>query len=34
VTRDPEALAALHAFLTYQIREHRTGDRETVTDRK
>jgi hypothetical protein len=25
-TADAEALAALHAFLTWQIREHRTGD--------
>jgi hypothetical protein len=26
VTDDAEALDALHAFLRYQIREHRTGD--------
>ena len=26
VTSDPEALAAVHAFLTYQITEHGTGD--------
>jgi hypothetical protein len=25
-TTDTEALAALHAFLRYQIREHKTGD--------
>lgn len=25
-TRNPEALAAVHAFLRYQITEHRTGD--------
>ena len=29
-TRDPEALSAIHAFLRYQIREHRTGDPEVV----
>ncbi len=25
-TANPDALSAVHAFLTYQIREHRTGD--------
>jgi hypothetical protein len=25
-TRDPEALSAVHAFLRYQIAEHKTGD--------
>jgi hypothetical protein len=25
-TSNPEALAAVHAFLRYQIREHKTGD--------
>ena len=25
-TRDPDALAALHAFLRFQITEHKTGD--------
>lgn len=25
-TRDPDALKALHAFLRYQITEHKTGD--------
>jgi hypothetical protein len=25
-TSDPQALAALHDFLRYQIREHKTGD--------
>ncbi len=25
-TKDPDALHAVHAFLDYQIREHRTGD--------
>ena len=34
VTRDKDALAALHAFLTYQIKEHTTGDPATVTKRK
>jgi hypothetical protein len=27
---DPEALSALHDFLTFQIREHKTGDSLTV----
>lgn len=27
----PEALAAVHAFLRYQIREHHTGDVTTVS---
>src|SRR5262245_27193535 len=31
VTTDAQALAALHDFLRYQIREHRTGDALTVT---
>ena len=34
VTTDPEALKAVHAFLRYQIREHRTGDSEAVTRRR
>jgi len=34
VTTDPDALAALHAFLRYQIREHHTGDPETVEPRR
>jgi hypothetical protein len=25
-THDPQALAAIHAFLSFQIREHKTGD--------
>jgi hypothetical protein len=25
-TRDPQALAAIHEFLSFQIREHKTGD--------
>jgi hypothetical protein len=29
-TRDTEALAAVHEFLRYQIREHRTADPLTV----
>jgi hypothetical protein len=28
VTRDPEALAAVHAFLAFQRREHRAGGKE------
>lgn len=34
VTTDETALGALHEFLRYQIREHRTGDPVTVTPRK
>jgi hypothetical protein len=30
-TTDRDALAALHEFLRYQIREHKTGDPATVT---
>ena len=33
VTSDPEALAAVHAFLTFQIAEHKTGDPTTVQTR-
>lgn len=33
VTTDREALAALHAFLAFQIADHRTGDPVTVTRR-
>jgi hypothetical protein len=33
VTKDPQALAAVHAFLTYQIAEHKTGDTATVSKR-
>jgi hypothetical protein len=29
-TTDPEALSAIHDFLRYQIREHKTGDSPTV----
>ena len=34
VTTDPAALAALHEFLRYQIREHATGDPETIGPRR
>src|SRR5215471_6126323 len=34
LTTDPAALAALHEFLRYQIREHKTGDAITVTPRR
>jgi len=34
VTKDADALAALHEFLAYQIKEHQTGDPVTVTKRK
>jgi hypothetical protein len=33
VTADTEALAAVHAFLSYQIAEHKTGDPTTVARR-
>ena len=33
VTSDPAALAAVHAFLTFQIAEHQTGDPTTVRTR-
>ena len=33
VTKDPQALAAVHAFLAYQIAEHKTGDTATVSKR-
>ena len=29
-TADPEALSAIHEFLLFQIRDHRTGDPESV----
>ena len=32
-TSDPEALKAVHAFLRYQIAEHKTGDPATVRAR-
>jgi hypothetical protein len=32
-TRNPEALAAVHDFLRFQIREHRTGDSLEVPSR-
>ena len=34
VTTDPAALAALHEFLRYQIREHKTGDAPAVIPRR
>jgi len=33
-TTDKAALAAAHAFLKYQIKEHETGDKTNVTKRK
>jgi hypothetical protein len=33
LTNDPEALAAVHAFLRFQIADHRTGDSAVVTKR-
>ena len=33
VTSDPQALGAAHAFLKYQIAEHKTGDPSTVRPR-
>jgi hypothetical protein len=33
VTRHPEALAALHRFLAFQIADHRTGDPTAVARR-
>jgi hypothetical protein len=33
VTRHPEALAAVHRFLAFQIADHRTGDATAVTRR-
>jgi hypothetical protein len=29
-TTDPEALPAIHDFLVFQIREHKTGDKTTL----
>ncbi len=34
VSSDAEALAAVHAFLRFQISDHRTGDSTAVTKRK
>src|SRR5262249_60623705 len=31
-TTDPDALAAIHAFLRFQISDHRTGDATSVQD--
>ena len=33
-TSDPQALAALHDFLRFQIREHKTGDPLTPAERR
>jgi hypothetical protein len=33
VTRHPDALAAVHRFLTFQIADHRTGDATAVARR-
>ena len=33
VTSDPDALAAVHTFLKFQIAEHKTGDPTTVRTR-
>jgi hypothetical protein len=33
VTADPDALAAVHTFLRFQIAEHKTGDRTTARKR-
>jgi len=32
-TTDPEALQAVHAFMRFQIADHKTGDATTVTKR-
>ena len=34
VTTDKDAVAAVHAFLKFQIEEHKTGDPTTVAKRK
>ena len=34
VTKDPSALAAVHDFLMFQIKDHKTGDLQRVTKRK
>jgi hypothetical protein len=31
VSYNPEAIQAIHEFLKFQIREHKTGDPEAVT---
>lgn len=33
-TTDPSAIKAVHAFLTFQITDHKTGDSLTVTPRR
>ena len=32
-TVDPESLTAVHAFLKFQIADHKTGDQPTVRER-
>lgn len=32
-TKDPDALAAIHEFLRFQIDDHRTGDPTEISDR-
>jgi hypothetical protein len=34
VTKDKDALAAVHQFLTFQIRDHKTGDPTSVGKRR
>ena len=31
-TKDPKALTAVHAFLRFQIEDHRTGDPTTIRE--
>ncbi len=31
-SRNPQAIAAIHQFLRFQIRDHQTGDPLTITD--
>jgi hypothetical protein len=33
VTTDPEALSAVHAFLKFQITDHKTGDPTSIKTR-
>jgi hypothetical protein len=34
VTANKDALAAVHAFMKFQIKDHETGDKTSVTKRK
>jgi len=34
VTTDKDALSAVHAFLKFQVEDHKTGDKTVVTKRK